>query len=343
MRILKQLAEAIGPSGAETEVRQIVIKLVEKYVDELITDTMGNVFAIKYGTAPQADRLRVMVDAHMDEVGLMVNGYGSDGTLKVAPIGGLDDRILLGKRVLVGEKKLPGIIGGVPVHLAPGSSVVKLKDMRVDIGASKKESAESKAPLGTRIAFDSEFMDLGKTVRCKAFDDRVGCAVLVHLLQDEARYPFDLIGAFTVQEEVGLRGAKVAAQRFEPHLAFALEGTICDDLPKEDDTSPTTVLGGGPALSGLDRMAIYDRRLNDLLINTAEDLGIPWQMKQPGLGATDAGSINTAGAGVPVAAVSVPCRYIHSPNAILSKQDYKNVISLMKETLARLDESVLAW
>ncbi len=344
MKILKQLSEAMGVSGAEGEVRSAILGLIEPHVDEIKTDTMGNVLACKKGTA-RGNRLKVMLDAHMDEVGLMVIGYDGKGMLKVAAVGGLDDRILLGTRVLVGPKKIPGVIGAKPIHLLSDSEsekVVKIDAMRVDIGAENKDAAKRQAKLGTRIGFDTPFMEIGSYARGKAFDDRAGCAVLVHLLQGEP-FPFDLWGAFTVQEEVGLRGARVAAHAIEPDLAFVLEGTIADDLPKEEDedVSPTTELGQGPALSVMDRSVIYDRQLNRLLTDTAEELGIPYQFKQPGIGGTDAGGINISREGVPVAALSVPCRYIHSPTAMLNKRDYRNTSTLLRESLSRLDRNVL--
>jgi putative aminopeptidase FrvX len=249
----------------------------------------------------------------------------------------------LGQRVLVGPDKLPGVIGAKPIHLLSGSErskVVEIDSLQVDIGAKNKDAARDKAPLGTRIGFDTEFIDLGSAVRGKAFDDRAGCAVLVHLLRGDP-FPFNLVASFTVQEEVGLRGAKVVANRVRPDAAFVLEGTIADDLPRDDDVSSTTGLGKGPALSLMDRSVIFDRRLNDLLSKTARSLDIPYQFKQPGIGGTNAGSINTAGVGVPVAAVSVPCRYIHSPAAILNKRDYRHTVKLVREALTRLDRSVL--
>jgi putative aminopeptidase FrvX len=341
MKILKQLSQSIGVSGAEGEVRRDILSLIESHVDDVKTDTIGNVIAIKKGTGRVG--LTVMLDAHMDEVGLMVIGHTGDGMLRVAAVGGIDDRILPGKRVLVGPKKLPGVIGAKPVHLLSDDerdSVVKIDAMRVDIGAESKKAAVGKVPLGARIAFDTRYTDLGTMVRGKAFDDRVGCAVLVHLLQGN-RLPFDIAAAFTVQEEVGVRGAKIAAYAVHPDLAIVLEGTIADDLPKEHDQSPTTEPGKGPALSLMDRTTIYDARLNQWLIDTAEQINMPIQIKQPGLGGTDGGAIHLSREGIPTVAVSVPCRYIHSPAAVLSKKDYQNTVKLMRAALERLDEGVL--
>ncbi len=343
MRILRQLSEAMGVSGAEGEVRRVILDLIEPHVHQVETDTLGNILAYKFGTGSRK-RLTVLVDAHMDEVGLMVVGNSREGMLKVAAIGGLDARILLGLPVLVGRHKIPGVIGAKPIHLLSASErdkVVDIDSLQVDIGTESKNEALTKAPPGTRIGFDSQFVDLGTTVRGKAFDDRAGCAVLVHLLRGDP-LPINLIASFTVQEEVGLRGAKVVANRVQPDAAFVLEGTIADDLPRDDDASPTTELGKGPAISLMDRSVIYDRRLNALLTGTAEELGIPCQFKRPGIGGTNAGSINTAGVGVPVAAVSVPCRYIHSPAAILNKRDYRNAVRLVHEALSRLVPAVLA-
>jgi len=336
MKVLQQLSEAVGVSGAETEVRSAILKLIEPHVDDIQTDVMGNIIALKKGT--KKNGFKVMVDAHMDEVGFMVSGHENNGTLKVESIGGLDNRILLGKRVLVGEKCIPGVIGMKPIHLLSATErdkVVELKSMRVDIGVTSKSAAEGKAPLGTRIAFDSEFMQTRTHARGKAFDDRAGCSVLVHLLEADP-YPFDLYASFTVQEEVGLRGARVAAHRIEPNCAFALEGTIADDLPKEDDVSPTTQLGKGPAISVMDRSTIFSHKLNNLLAATGDELGIPYQFKQPGVGGTNAGSISLTGVGVPVASVAVPCRYIHSPAAMLYKRDYQNAAKLVEAALRRL-------
>ena len=343
--ILQELSDAIGISGNEDAVRKVVADAVRDHVDELRTDTIGNLFAVKKARAAQGAKhtFKVMVAAHMDEVGLMITGYDGNGGLRFQPVGGIDDRILPGKVLLVGPDKIPGVIGVKPIHLLKGDEgkqVVKMDDMRIDIGASSKEEAEGLVKLGQVAAFSTHYSKVGRTATGKAFDDRAGCAVLVELLKG-ARFPFDLYAVFTVQEEVGLRGARVAASAVEPDCAFVLEGTICDDLPKDKDTSPTTELGKGPAISLMDRSAFADRRLVDHLIATAEKLGIPYQFKQPGIGGTDAGAITRSKAGVPAVPVSVPCRYIHSPVARLSLDDFDNTVKLMSESLRRLTPDVL--
>jgi putative aminopeptidase FrvX len=194
--------------------------------------------------------------------------------------------------------------------------------------------------------FDVAFEDLDAPhsrpmVKGKAFDDRAGCAVLIALIE-AGPYPFDFWPVFTTMEEVGLRGAQVAACRVTPDAAFALEGTICDDGPRDDDTSPTTAVGKGPAISPMDRSVIADRRLVRLLIEAAETEGIPYQLKQPGKGGTDAGAIHLAKTGVPSVPVSVPSRYIHSPVCMLGKEDLDNTVRLMTATLQRMTPDVLS-
>jgi len=338
--ILKELSEAFGVSGNEDDVRAIVLDAVREHVDEVKVDALGNVLAFKRGTGRQ--RMRVMLAAHMDEVGLMVVGYDNDGFLRVRSVGGIDPRVLPGTLLQVGSERISGVIGVKPVHLLKenGDKVAKLEDLVVDVGAKSKDEARKLAPLGTYATFATRFRELGPTVRGKAFDDRAGCAVLVELLRGE-RFRFDLHAVFTVQEEVGLRGARVAAYAIEPDCAFALEGTVADDMPKGKDTSPTTELGQGPAITVMDRSFIADRRLVRLLTSTAGELGIPYQIKQPGIGGTDAGAIHLTREGVPSVTVAVPCRYIHSPVALLSLDDFNNTVRLMRESLSRLTRRTL--
>ena len=339
--ILRELSEAVGVSGDEGDVRAILLDAVREHVDEINVDTIGNVLAFKRGTGRQ--RMRVMLDAHMDEVGLMVVGHNSDGFLQVRTVGGIDPRLLLSVPIQVGPKRIPGIIGVKPLHLLKGEEgqkVPKIDDLVVDVGARSRDAAKRLAPLGTYATFATRFRELGPTVSGKAFDDRAGCAVLVELLHG-ARFRFDLHAAFTVQEEVGLRGAQVAAYGIEPDCAFALEGTVADDIPKDKDSSPTTELGQGPAITMMDRSFIADRRLVRLLTDTADEVGIPYQIKQPGVGGTDAGALHRVRRGVPSVTVAVPCRYIHSPVALLSLDDFNNTVQLMRESLSRLTRHTL--
>ena len=342
MTILKELSEAVGVSGQEGPVRSVILDSIREHVDEIEVDTMGNLLALKRGTG--SDPVRVMIAAHMDEVGLMIIGHDSDGFLRFNEVGGIDDRLLPGKVLQVGPDGIPGVIGLKPVHLLEDGEeekVTKMENLVIDIGAKDKGEAEGLAPLGTCATFRTKFREFGPTVSGKAFDDRAGCAVLVELLRGEP-FPCDVHAAFTVQEEVGLRGARVAAFKIAPDCGFALEGTICDDIPKDKDESPTTKMGGGPAISVMDRTFIADKRLLDLLTGAARELSIPYQFKRPGVGGTDAGAMVRSREGVPSVGVAVPCRYIHSPVALLCLEDFNNTVRLMRESLARLTRRTLA-
>lgn len=337
--LLRELTELHGVSGHEGLVRQRIVEEIKDLVDEHRVDALGNLIAFKRGNG-KAPRRKVMVTAHMDEVGLMIVYIEREGSLRFRPVGGIDDRVLLSKKVLIGDNRVPGVIGVKPVHLLEAkqrNQVLRVEDMSMDIGASSKEEAERLVKLGDYAAFDVAFSELGgalHAVKGKAFDDRAGCAALIELLKDN--YSMDVHAVFTVQEEVGLRGARVAAYALAPEVAFALEGTICDDLPKKRDVSPTTVLGAGPAITVMDRSVVVDRRLLTLLTAAAQSDGIPCQFKQPGVGGTDAGAIHLAREGIPSAVVAVPARYIHAPVCLLSLNDLENTVRLMRAALTRL-------
>ncbi len=335
---LKTLSNVIATSGDETPIRRTLRPLLEGHVDTLRVDAMGNLITLKHGTGE--DNFRVLVTAHMDEVGFMVTGHTDAGTLRISPIGGVDPRLLPGLEVRVGEDALPGVIGIEPIHLSEGDSVTPTKKLHVDIGAQSKDDAEKRAPVGTRLTFATEAAELGRLIAGKAFDDRAGCTALLALLQGE-RLPFDLYGVFTVQEEVGLRGARVAGYTVNPHAAIALEGTIADDLPKEADASPTSELGKGPVITVMDRSFVAHPRLLRLVLQTADELDIPYQIKQPGIGGTDSGTIHFARGGVPSVTVAIPCRYIHGPVALLDPKDLEQTVTLVRAVLERLTPATL--
>lgn len=346
---LEELSNAFGVSSFEGEVRKIIVEAIKPYVDEWRVDTMGNLFALrKHRLDAPAAPLKVMVTAHMDEVGFIISEVKSDGTLKFKPIGGFDQRVLLGKAVVVGQDRLPGVIGLKPVHLLKGEESQKvggIDSMYIDIGADS--SSGSKVNAGDFATFATQFGPMGGDaqpseeqglVKGKALDDRAGCAMLIELLKED--YPVDLHAVFTVQEEIGLRGARVAAYAVDPNLALILECTAADDLPAMDEEADEGFprLGAGPAITVMDRSFIADRPLVDLLIRTAEAENLPYQFKRPGIGGTDAGAVHMARAGIPSAAVSIPARYIHSPAAILDLADFWNSVKLVKAALKRLPE-----
>lgn len=339
--LLKNLTEAVGVSGEEKEVRLLIRDLIKEHVDEWHVDTMGNLIALKKGTG--ASDLRVMVDAHMDEVGLMVTGYDANGTLKFEAVGGFDDRTLLGKVVQVGSKKIPGVIGGRPVHLstaAQRNTIVSRNSMRIDIGTKGKEAAERKVKLGSRAAFVTEYEELGITAVGKSFDNRAGCAALVEVLRQRP-YPFDLVATFTVQEEVGLRGAAVAAYGIDPDLALILECTPAYDVPNQDDVSPNVALGKGPSIYVMDSGTVQDPKLVSFIMNTAVNEDIPFQIRQPGGGGTNTAVIQRTRRPIPAATIAVPGRYAHSPVMMINLDDYANVVKLTIATLQNLTADIV--
>jgi endoglucanase len=344
--LLKQLSEAHGISGKEDAVRAIILEQIEGVAEDIRIDPLGSITAVRRGTGKR--KLRMMLAAHMDEVGFMATGVDGDGLVRFTAVGSIDDRILPGKRVKIGANALPGVIVWVPIHLNQDQNVIKISNLRIDIGAISKEDANGKVKMGDMIVFDAAFAEFGDAMlRGKSFDDRAGCAVLIEALRG-GPYPVDVLAAFTVQEEIGLRGAQVAAQTLNPDLAFVLECTTANDIPNplanpddEEYPNPTCRVRGGPVLTLLDRSVIADPRLVRYLQMTAEKHGIPYQHKsQPG-GGTDGGSIHIANAGIPTAVISLPSRYIHSPLTYLHQPDFENTVRLVQAALHELPDTIL--
>lgn len=320
--LLRELTHLDGLSGNEDKVRDYIRNIISHYTDEIKIDALGNLIAVKKG---HSSRYKVMISAHMDEVGLIAAGYGDHGTIKFKTVGGIDERILPGKRVRIGDDMIDGVIGSKPIHLQTKeerNTNIKLRDMYIDIGAENREEAEKLVPLGEYIAFASEFAFLGEScVKAKALDNRVGCAILIDILKE--RYDFDLYGCFTVQEEIGLRGAEVATYSVNPDIALVIEGTTCSDVPGAEEYEYSTKLGNGPALTIMDRTAYMDSYLNRYIFELALKNDIRVQLKQTTTGGNDAGKIQRSRGGVKTASISIPCRYIHSPVSIMDLRDFE--------------------
>ncbi len=338
-KLLEKLCNAVGVSGDEGEVRKIVLDEVKPYANEVKVDALGSVLVTKRGTG--RNRLRVMLDAHMDEIGFMIVADDGDGLYRFENVGSIDSRHLLGKQVIVGRDHTPGVIGAAPIHLLSSDSrtrKVGVDSMRIDLGPS------GKAKVGDRATFATQFRRVGPSILSKSIDDRIGVAILVELLK-HAPANVDLCLAFSVQEEIGLRGAKVAAHYFDPDLAFAIDSTPAHDLPMHDGSesvSYNTKLGLGPAIYTVDGHTVHDPRLVRFLTETAEAEGIPYQLRQPGGGGTDAGSIQVARTGIPTVSISVPHRYTHSPISISRVDDWKHTLNLIHTALGRVTKSVIA-
>lgn len=333
--MLKKLTMTDGVSGDEDPVRNLIIEKIKDHADAWHVDNMGNLIAYKKGTWLNR---KVMLAAHMDEVGLLITGINENGLLKFKNVGGIETRALVGKRIRIGQDRVPGIIGYKPIHLQDANerkSAVKKSGLTIDIGARDREQAEQSVAVGDTAAFDYDPVEFGdQKMMAKALDDRVGCAILTELLKN--RYPFDVYGCFTVQEEIGLKGAKAASYAVAPDVAIVLEGTTCYDLTETEEHMMSTRLGDGPALTVMDRSVISDRDLLRFIIRTAERRGIPWQTKRTVSGGTDAGRIQVSGTGVRVCTIAVPCRYIHTPVSVMDKRDFFNALKLAEETLAGL-------
>ncbi len=343
LRLLERLCNASAVSGDEKAVRSIVLDNIRPHAADLRVDAMGNVLAVRPGTAE--DRMRVMLAAHMDEVGFMLTNDDGDGLFRFEIVGGVDRRQLVGKPVIVGPEGIPGVIGAKPIHLTTADErrrPISLEALRIDVGPANSK----KIKVGNWATFATQFARIGPSVRAKALDDRLGVATLIELFK-HAPANIDLLAAFTVQEEVGLRGAKVAAYALDPQLAFVLDCTPAMDLPilgeegcsGEDCTENVrynTRLDAGPAIYVGDRATLSDPRLIRHLAETGDALGIPYQFRQPGGGGTDAGMIHKQRAGIPSVSVSTPGRYLHTAASIIRVADWKNTLALLHAALSRL-------
>ena len=330
MKLLERLCKCNGISGDEGKVRELIIEEIKPYADSITVDNLGNLIVHKQGKNRAKSRL--MLSAHMDEVGLMVTDITSDGYLKFDEVGGIDRRVLLGKSVTVGMNRINGVIGVKPIHLCKGDEVGRipeLSEMYIDIGADSKENAVEYIKYGDSIDFVSDFNVTADSITSKALDDRFGCLVLIELIRSELEYDMDF--AFVVQEEVGLRGAKVAAYTVDPEFALVIETTTAADVPEIDENKQVCNLSDGAVISVMDRRTIYDKEMIALAFDCAEKSKIKAQYKRAVVGGNDAGVIHSSRSGVRTLAVSLPCRYLHSPNCVVNKQDCENMLKLVSE------------
>ena len=343
--LLERLCNASGVSGDEGQVRALVLEQVKPLADEVKIDALGSVLVTRHARGVE-NPLRVMLDAHMDEVGLIIVADEEGGLFRFVKVGGIDDRSLPGKTVLVGKDNVPGVIGTKPIHLTePGETdnKIPLDALRIDIGPGG-----GKVKVGDRATFATRFREVGPSFIAKAIDNRIGCTSLIEILRsahDGALDGIELLLSFSVQEEIGLRGARAAGYAFDPHVVIALDSTPANDLPAYDDAENygyNTRLGHGPAIYLADGGTIADPRLARHLMQTAEQHNIPFQVRQPGSGATDAGAIHKVRAGVPAISLSVPARYLHTAASLCRRADWENSVRLVWAAISAMPREMFA-
>ena len=331
MVLLKKLCAADGISGDEKDIRDIILSEIDGYAD-VKTDNLGNIIAFKKGRRRAVGKL--MISAHMDEVGFIVTDITDGGLIKFDEVGGIDRRVLPGRNVVI-NRKVNGVIGVKPVHLCDKDEQTKIpsySDMYIDIGAESREEAEKYVSVGDSVAFKSVYRENADGIFSKALDDRVGCRIMIDMIKSELEY--DIFFAFVVQEEVGLHGAKAAAFTVAPDYSIVLESTTAADVPDVARTKQVCNVGEGAVIGYMDRRTIYDRGLIEKCRELSEKHGIPLQFKRAVAGGNDAGAIHDSRGGVRTIAVSLPCRYLHAQLSYISKKDYNSVSRLAIE-LAR--------
>ena len=336
---LAKLSNACGVTGRENEVRELMIRLMTPYADEIVVDRLENVIAIKKGKEKSP---KIMLAAHMDEVGLMVKTITKDGFLQFAKMGGIDDRILPAQKVTVFSRKtvFPGIIGSKPPHIQKEEErkkIISSDELFIDIGAESKDDALAMGvAVGDPVGFDVQYVQLGRDVVVgKAFDNRAGCATMVEALRILEKTDFTVYAVGTVQEEVGLRGAGAAAFRVDPDLAIALDVTIAGDTPGVREFDTAVKMGKGPALTITDSGLITSGKILRWLLDSAEEEKIPFQIETGLMGSTDAARISLTRQGIPCGNISMPVRYIHSPVGMMSLKDIENCAKLTVAAIQR--------
>ncbi len=335
LKTIKELSLLDGVSGREHAVRDYIVNAVSPYADSIETDALGNLIVFKKGKSTPSKK--VMLDAHMDEVGMMITHINSDGTLSFECVGGIDKRVMLGKPVTVGENKISGVIGIKAVHMVPASEKLNMpSEMYLDIGAQSEEDARKVVSLGDYACFKSEFVEYGDGfIKGRALDDRAGCAILIDMIKSDL--PYDMYFNFAAGEEVGFGIASTAFYRVQPDYAIVVETTTAADLADVPENKRVCELGKGGVISFMDRRTVYPKELFDKAFELARKHGIKAQVKSAVAGGNNAGAIHKTAGGIKTVAVSLPCRYLHSPSCVLKVEDIAEsarLIRVLAEELA---------
>ena len=338
---IESLCKISGISGDENRVADYLTKQIATFDGEITVnvDKLGNVIAYKKGA--EKPKNKVMLCAHMDEVGFIVTDITDDGMLRFSAVGGIDSRVVIGRQVSVGEKGRIGVIGTKAIHMQSEKergTAPDIDDLFIDIGAKDRDDALLHIGIGDSAVFVSEYAQFGDDrIKAKALDDRAGCAILLDIMASNLLY--DTYFVFTVQEEVGLRGAHTASYTVQPDFAIVVETTTASDIPGVVGEKQVCKMGGGPVVSFMDRSTIYDRELYNLAGQIADEEGIPYQTKTMIAGGNDSGAIHTSVGGIRTIAVSMPCRYLHSPNSMLKTSDImatRTLVEKLNERVAQL-------
>lgn len=332
--ILRELCSLYGASGDEKDVAAYIADKLKNVAGLSVEiDALGSVIVFKKGVA--VPKNKVLLDAHTDEVGLMINDISTDGFLSFDTVGGIDPAVLIGRRVVVGKARLPSVIGLKPMHLLAETekkTMPAVRELCIDIGALCAEEAEERISVGAYAYFDSDFIAFGDgKVKCRAIDDRFGCAVMLALLLEPLQY--DTWFSFSVQEEVGLRGASASAFSIAPDCALVLEATTAADIPDVEGGARVCVQGEGPAVSFMDRSTVYDKKLYKTALDAAQRAGVKCQSKTLVAGGNDAGAIHKSRGGVRTLTVSLPCRYIHSGACVADTRDMEESLRFLRAVL----------
>lgn len=337
VKLLAQICEVAGAPGHEQRVRELVLKNIKGVADKIETDNLGNIYAIKKG---KDSSKRVMVAAHMDEIGFMVKHIDDNGFLRFHTLGGFDPKTLTAQRVIVhGKKDLIGVMGSKPIHIMTAeerAKTVQISDFFIDLGLPKKE-VDKYVSIGDVITRDRQLIEMGDCVNCKSIDNRVAVYILIETLKLLKDCPYDVYGVFSVQEEVGIRGANVAAHNINPSFGFGLDTTIAYDLPDSKPEEQITKLGGGVAIKLMDASTICDYRMVRYQKEIADKFKIKWQPEVLPMGGTDTAGIQRMGkTGAIAGAISIPTRHLHQVIEMAHKSDIEASVMLLKHCLENL-------